>query len=738
MRRLIGNDMTEHQANRMRSDVGPLRQDARVPQRVGPLRGDWLPSALSDVFGPEPDHLHPGPELRAALTAFRANALELSDDAAHAAAELPDANVAFLKSDSDTRNMPPVETESHSPMRVVLMGRTMAGKSSILTALCGSHHERIGDGRQRFSRDIFGAPMADSSTIELIDTPGVGAHSGTDDTEIALAAALTADVILWVNSSDSIQQESATALKLLGVIGKPIIVVLNCRQSLAGVGRLNLLRFPERVFGKTEGLLHDIQRHMAEAGVKPVDVVHVHALAAAEWAVHAGAAPELHTASRISDLTSALVKEQTSRSETRRALRLVDQERNPAQGLCRSLQVGASTLRAQAQRDRGLAADLHQRLGRLVRATGEALTSDIETAVGRRRGWHLDVTDFGASIPSAWTEAMTDLQDELQAALTGRLNDLAQEIDLTIAATTAEWSHVSLDRLALHDLTAFDAIWGNRVMRAGVGIGGSLLGFGGGAWLGTKIGLAIGLATGPAALVTAGAGFVVGGVAGLVVDRTKGLVDHIVLGKSGVLHKRRTEVAKQIDPILDDLSERYQSAIQDRLTELSRALAHEHDLNDRQSAALERVASAWMTIQERLAYLVRDLDRQTTTALLRLNGRERLARSVTKATRVPGACILAEFEERAFWEAWLFPPDLGETLACGRVPTPGGEAAAALSYALGLIDAPWHLVTADATSALLQIDAAVPASISRTWSDGLTAHTGKNIRIVTSQRSDAP
>ena len=163
-------------------------------------------------------------------------------------------------------------------MRVVLMGRTMAGKSSLLAALTGSHYDRIGDGKQRFSTDVFGAPASVSEHIEVVDTPGVGAYGGADDTEEALKAAVKADVILWVNSSDSIQQESAAALKLLGVIGKPIIVALNCRQSLEGVGRLNLLRFPDRVFGNKDGLLDEIRRHMAEAGVKPLEVVYVHAL----------------------------------------------------------------------------------------------------------------------------------------------------------------------------------------------------------------------------------------------------------------------------------------------------------------------------------------------------------------------------------------------------------------------------------------------------------------------------
>lgn len=42
------------------------------------------------------------------------------------------------------------------------------------------------------------------------------------------------------------------------------------------------MRFPDRVFGNKEGLVSEIRRHMAEAGVEPLEVVYVHALAAAE------------------------------------------------------------------------------------------------------------------------------------------------------------------------------------------------------------------------------------------------------------------------------------------------------------------------------------------------------------------------------------------------------------------------------------------------------------------------
>lgn len=706
-----------------------------MSERNVPSRHEWLPSARSVIYGPEPASSDPWPDLLDVVTKFRSLVSEFGDEAVRAAGENPGVSDVLMPSRTDSSVLPAHDADPQSPMRVVLMGRTMAGKSSLLAALSGSHHDRIGDGRQRFSRDIFGTTASVSSHIELVDTPGVGAHGGTDDTEIAFAAALEADVVLWVNSSDSIQQESAAALKLLGVVGKPIIIVLNCRQSLEGVGRLNLLRFPDRVFGNKEGLIDEIRRHMAEAGVKPLEVVYVHALAAAESWGRSGFHTELHDASRIDDLSDTLLREHHAHRESRRALRLIDQARKEAEELARSLQEGSTTLRAQAERDRGLTSDVHERLRRVVRTTGEAMEADVDAAVGRRRDWHLNVTDFGSSLQSDWTHAVTELQDELRRILEIRLTSLAEEVKSTIEDTDSEWSNVSLDQFKLHELSGFDAVWSNRLIRAGVGVGGSLLGFGGGAWLGAQIGGAIGLAGGPASIVTAGVGFVVGGIAGLAAGQIKGLVDQVFLGKDGVLRKRRNEVAMQVDPILDDLALEYRTAISTQLTDLRDSLARERTRSHERSAALDRVASAWTSGKESLRSLVRELDRETTSALLRINGRERLARSVKRATRVPGACILAEFEESAFWEAWLFPPDLGETLSGGQSPSPGGEAAGAMSYALSLVDAPVRLVSADDTSALLRIDSDVPTPITRTWSEVLGAHVDKHIQIETTRRT---
>ncbi|MDJ0338687.1 GTPase [Cryobacterium sp. PH31-O1] len=707
-----------------------------MTERAVPSRHEWLPSALPVLFGQEPVLANPWPALRDALAIFAVQAGAMRDQALNDAASLDGIDSGLLSFELGPWEAWQETTDDfNAPMRVVLMGRTMAGKSSLLAALSGSHFDRIGDGRQRFSRDVFAAIPTASGSIEVVDTPGVGARDGAEDFALAFSAARDADLILWVASNDSIQEDTARALRELGLIGKPIIVALNCRQSLAGVGRLNLLKFPERVFGDREGLVDEITRHMAAAAVKPLNVIYLHALAATEALAHGSQVDaELYEASRIDYLTDALNREHAAHSESRRALRVVDGQRQQADSLVLSLALGSTALRAHANQNRKLNEDVHSRLTRVVRAAGEGMVSDIAIAVGQCRDWHLNLTDFGKSLQQDWEKRLDALHAEVNQTLDNKLMQLRADADSTITAAEAEWASVSPDQFVLRDLTGFDSVLGNRMARAGfaaIGVAGSLVGL----KLGVVIGSAIGLTTGPGAVVTAIVGGIVGAAVGLMVKPLKQLTDSWILGKDGVLRKRRDEVAKQVGPRLDELKADYERAVSEQLDVLQGSLASERGHGEVRSATLDSLADRWTHHSKGLHALIRELDKETTSALLRIAGRERLARSLKRATRVPGVCILAEFENSAFWESWLYPPDIGERLAGGRVPSPGGEAAGALSYALGLVDAPAHLSKADSSSATICVNDDLLAGIAETWSDALTSHIRRNIRIESTRRS---
>ena len=114
-------------------------------EREIPGRHAWLPSALPLYYGAEPERSDPWPVLLDFATQLRTVVADVRVDALSAAAELggkyDDPFPACAASSSRL-----TEIDREAPMRVVLMGRTMAGKSSLLAALAGSHPARLADG----------------------------------------------------------------------------------------------------------------------------------------------------------------------------------------------------------------------------------------------------------------------------------------------------------------------------------------------------------------------------------------------------------------------------------------------------------------------------------------------------------------------------------------------------------------------------------------------------------------
>ena len=103
---------------------------------------------------------------------------EIREDSAKDAEELGSLCGQLLLGSDVTPSMVGKAEDFRAPMRVVLMGRTMAGKSSIFAALTGSYFDPIGDGRQRYSRDVFGAASTDhaqrTSPVVLVEFPHPG------------------------------------------------------------------------------------------------------------------------------------------------------------------------------------------------------------------------------------------------------------------------------------------------------------------------------------------------------------------------------------------------------------------------------------------------------------------------------------------------------------------------------------------------------------------------------------
>ncbi len=85
---------------------------------------------------------------------------------------------------------------------IAFMGRTKAGKSTVHAIVTNDGWEAIGVGKQRTTRYNR---VYEWKNIRIIDTPGIGAPGGKSDEEIAESVIEESDVICYVVTNDSIQ-----------------------------------------------------------------------------------------------------------------------------------------------------------------------------------------------------------------------------------------------------------------------------------------------------------------------------------------------------------------------------------------------------------------------------------------------------------------------------------------------------------------------------------------------------
>ena len=158
----------------------------------GKARHNWCPQARDQLFGPEPMARDPLRVHSEAVERCRSVLREVHHESLRALTS--NEATAYLLEVVEAAAITETSTAGR-PMRVVLMGRTMAGKSTLLAALTGGSAERIGVGAQRTSRDVFAAPALDLQDVEIVDTPGVGARDGAEDVALAMAEVPGADLV---------------------------------------------------------------------------------------------------------------------------------------------------------------------------------------------------------------------------------------------------------------------------------------------------------------------------------------------------------------------------------------------------------------------------------------------------------------------------------------------------------------------------------------------------------------
>ncbi len=112
---------------------------------------------------------------------------------------------------------------------VVLYGRTMAGKSTLMEILTHGDGKSIGKGAQRTTLDV--RPYMWNG-LKILDVPGIASFEGEVDDKLAYEAAKTADLAIFLLTDDAPQPVEAARLAELKALGKTLLGVVNIKQVL--------------------------------------------------------------------------------------------------------------------------------------------------------------------------------------------------------------------------------------------------------------------------------------------------------------------------------------------------------------------------------------------------------------------------------------------------------------------------------------------------------------------------
>jgi small GTP-binding protein len=555
------------------------------------------------------------------------------------------------------------------PLRVILLGRTQAGKSTLFSYLTGSDVSPVGHGAQRFTRSVVEMPMAGRADVVVVDTPGVGALDGDEDRETALDAARQADLVVWVATNNSQPSETASALSQVARWGAPMLLVFNCREDLVDASAVDqFLAYPDSTFAELDGHSTRLARFLDPYGQRPLQVLPVHAAAALLGRRTNPANADLLRESRVDALATAIRAEADRHRHPRRAAAIVDTARRALVDAAEQLTADSDGLVLVADTRQEESADFDRRTARLMADVDLQVQGEIEALLRRFDDWaDRNYQRNDGELRDEWDADERHLRedaDELLRATDARLRRRLHQLDEEVAAAWSKRLEVKLTKWSRIGAGWLAPRWIDAAGRTAVGAAGSILGMAIGAALGNVPGAAIGA--------------MVGGLVGERVGSLLQIRRSQLARRRSTLHESvghaRVAIRSGIDSDWDQCRESIQQALTEHASARNRAIER--------TAALARHAS----LAGESAYAaVASADSCLLRALLRMEGRDRLAEYVTTVHRCPGfAYVVPLTDSAALQEFMLWAPK--QVLEQVR-PIPDGEEATAFRRAAYALDA---------------------------------------------------
>lgn len=531
---------------------------------------------------------------------------------------------------------------AHEPFRVVLMGRTQAGKSTLFGYLTAGDHSPLGNGGQRTTRTVVVAPLDGYPDVVIVDTPGVGAKDGDTDRAIALAEARRADLVIWVAANNATQTETGAALGQLATWGVPMLVALNCRRHIGDdEARRQFLDDPEFTFGNEDGYLARMAEYLDPHAQRPAGVFILHAAAALSGARATPADDELVAGSRIGALAAAIVDQANQTHRQRRAVAIVDSARRLLVDVQSWAAAESTKLDALGTTWRDMTEDLDRRADRIVADADRQFRTDLKKVLRSFDDWADRHYRLGEKpLQARWDADAGHLVSRAEKVVSDARRRLCRKLEQVQQDVAVGWSK----RLAIQSRAKSKVPTGNLPPPW---IEGALRA------LGPTVGLALLAVPGPGWLI-AGLAVVGGAAGGFLSDR---LVKLLRLRRNQLQRQRKT-LHRWVRDRLEEINGEILNGWTESLDLVREALAEHHADLTREQERIDGFAAQARLVAERARAEVERGDVLLTRLLLSVDGRGRLAELVGHVIRHPGfATAVSVSDPAGFDEFTLWPPD---------------------------------------------------------------------------------
>ena len=112
---------------------------------------------------------------------------------------------------------------------IVIFGREMAGKSTLMEILTHGDGSAIGNGKNPATKEIRSYYW---NGLKIIDVPALNFFDNTENDKIGMVMAKTADLVIFLLTTETPSVEEAQCLAQLKNLGKSILCVVNVKKKL--------------------------------------------------------------------------------------------------------------------------------------------------------------------------------------------------------------------------------------------------------------------------------------------------------------------------------------------------------------------------------------------------------------------------------------------------------------------------------------------------------------------------